>query len=121
MVRYQKVEKPRAEQLIDENEIRITSQGRMRSYITYAMALLQVASLLLIHNVVVWGCLFKLICGALRQHRRCIILSKKLKFVEVDSMVKTSIALKDVQPELDKRRQKAVSKGKAMFDLLAAA
>lgn len=26
---------------IDENEIRITSQGRMRSYITYAMSLLQ--------------------------------------------------------------------------------
>nr|GEX15181.1 vacuolar protein sorting-associated protein 52 A [Tanacetum cinerariifolium] len=38
------------------------------------------------------------------------ILSKKLKFVEVDSMVKTSNALKDVQPELDKLRQKAVSK-----------
>nr|XP_043632293.1 RNA-binding protein FUS-like isoform X3 [Erigeron canadensis] len=41
MDRYQKVEKPRAEQPIDENEIRITSQGRMRSYITYAMNLLQ--------------------------------------------------------------------------------
>ncbi|KVI05182.1 DNA/RNA-binding protein Alba-like protein [Cynara cardunculus var. scolymus] len=41
MDRYQKVEKPRAEQAIDENEIRITSQGRMRSYITYAMTLLQ--------------------------------------------------------------------------------
>lgn len=41
MDRYQKVEKPRAEQPIDENEIRITSQGRMRSYITYAMTLLQ--------------------------------------------------------------------------------
>ena len=52
-----------AELPIDENVIRITSQGRMRSYITYAMALLEVASLLLIHNVVVWGCLFKLICG----------------------------------------------------------
>lgn len=38
------------------------------------------------------------------------ILSKKLKFVEVDSMVKTSNALKDVQPELEKLRQKAVSK-----------
>ncbi|KAK1430193.1 hypothetical protein QVD17_12758 [Tagetes erecta] len=38
---YQKVEKPRVEQPIDENEIRITSQGRMRSYITYAMTLLQ--------------------------------------------------------------------------------
>lgn len=38
------------------------------------------------------------------------ILSKKLKFVEVDPMVKTSKALKDVQPELEKLRQKAVSK-----------
>nr|XP_029116071.1 vacuolar protein sorting-associated protein 52 A isoform X2 [Elaeis guineensis] len=38
------------------------------------------------------------------------ILSKKLKFVEVDSMVKASKALKDVQPELERLRQKAVSK-----------
>lgn len=38
------------------------------------------------------------------------MLSKKLKFVEVDSMVKASKALKDVQPELEKLRQKAVSK-----------
>ena len=42
MDRYQRVEKPKAETLIDENEIRITSQGRMRNYITYAMTLLQV-------------------------------------------------------------------------------
>ncbi|KAL0347469.1 UNVERIFIED_CONTAM: hypothetical protein Scaly_1762900 [Sesamum calycinum] len=41
MDRYQKVEKPKVETPIDENEIRITSQGRMRSYITYAMTLLQ--------------------------------------------------------------------------------
>ncbi|XP_044474463.1 ribonuclease P protein subunit p25-like protein [Mangifera indica] len=41
MDRYQRVEKPKAETPIDENEIRITSQGRMRSYITYAMSLLQ--------------------------------------------------------------------------------
>ncbi|XP_024971049.1 uncharacterized protein LOC112510023 isoform X2 [Cynara cardunculus var. scolymus] len=41
MDRYQRVEKPRAEQSIKENEIRITSQGRMRSYITYAMSLLE--------------------------------------------------------------------------------
>ncbi|VFQ63188.1 unnamed protein product [Cuscuta campestris] len=41
MDRYQKVEKPREVTPIDENEIRITSQGRMRSYITYAMTLLQ--------------------------------------------------------------------------------
>ena len=38
------------------------------------------------------------------------ILSKKLKFVEVDPMVKASKALKDVQPKLEKVRQKAVSK-----------
>ncbi|XP_057494357.1 vacuolar protein sorting-associated protein 52 A-like [Actinidia eriantha] len=38
------------------------------------------------------------------------ILSKKLKFVEVDPMVKTSKSLKDVQPELERLRQKAVSK-----------
>lgn len=41
MDRYHKVEKPRTEQPINENEIRITSQGRMRNYITYAMGLLQ--------------------------------------------------------------------------------
>ncbi|KAI3460430.1 hypothetical protein Pfo_017093 [Paulownia fortunei] len=41
MDRYQKVERPKVETPIDENEIRITSQGRMRSYITYAMTLLQ--------------------------------------------------------------------------------
>ncbi|KAI4340204.1 hypothetical protein MLD38_025066 [Melastoma candidum] len=38
------------------------------------------------------------------------ILSKKLKFAEVDAMVKASKALKDVQPELEQLRQKAVSK-----------
>ncbi|CAI9112929.1 OLC1v1013440C1 [Oldenlandia corymbosa var. corymbosa] len=38
------------------------------------------------------------------------ILSKKLKFVEMDSTVKTSKALKDVQPELERLRQKAVTK-----------
>ncbi|XP_052202147.1 uncharacterized protein LOC127807943 [Diospyros lotus] len=41
MDRYQRVEKPKVDTPIDENEIRITSQGRMRSYITYAMSLLQ--------------------------------------------------------------------------------
>ncbi|CAI9758010.1 unnamed protein product [Fraxinus pennsylvanica] len=41
MDRYQKVEKPKMETPINENEIRITSQGRMRSYITYAMSLLE--------------------------------------------------------------------------------
>ncbi|PON34867.1 Vps [Parasponia andersonii] len=43
------------------------------------------------------------------------ILSTKLKFVEADSMVKMSKALKDVQPELEKLRQKAVSK---VFDFI---
>ncbi|XP_051134346.1 vacuolar protein sorting-associated protein 52 A-like isoform X2 [Andrographis paniculata] len=38
------------------------------------------------------------------------ILSKKIKFIESDAMVKTSKALNDVQPELEKLRQKAVSK-----------
>ncbi|KAF9600683.1 hypothetical protein IFM89_011354 [Coptis chinensis] len=38
------------------------------------------------------------------------MLSKKLKFVEVDAMVRSSKALKDVQPELERLRQKAVSK-----------
>ncbi|KAG0492907.1 hypothetical protein HPP92_006305 [Vanilla planifolia] len=37
-------------------------------------------------------------------------LSKKLKFVEEDTMIKASKALKDVQPELQRLRQKAVSK-----------
>ncbi|KAL5845621.1 hypothetical protein ACOSQ3_009145 [Xanthoceras sorbifolium] len=43
------------------------------------------------------------------------MLSKKLKFIEVDPMVKTSKALKDVQPELEKLRQKAISK---VFDFI---
>nr|GMN68898.1 hypothetical protein TIFTF001_037949 [Ficus carica]GMN68904.1 hypothetical protein TIFTF001_037955 [Ficus carica] len=43
------------------------------------------------------------------------ILSKKLKFVELETMVKMSKALKDVQPELEKLRQKAVSK---VFDFI---
>lgn len=42
MDRYQRVEKPKTDTPIDENEIRITSQGRMRNYITYAMSLLHV-------------------------------------------------------------------------------
>lgn len=43
------------------------------------------------------------------------ILSKKLKFVTSDSAVKTSMALKDVQPELERLRQKAISK---VFDFI---
>ncbi|KAJ4966628.1 hypothetical protein NE237_018477 [Protea cynaroides] len=41
MDRYQRVEKPRLDTPINENEIRITTQGRMRNYITYATSLLQ--------------------------------------------------------------------------------
>ncbi|RWW63369.1 hypothetical protein BHE74_00029455 [Ensete ventricosum] len=41
MDRYQRVEKPREETPINENEIRITTQGRMRNYITYATSLFQ--------------------------------------------------------------------------------
>lgn len=38
------------------------------------------------------------------------ILSRKIKFIGVDPMVNSSIALKDVQPELERLRQKAVAK-----------
>lgn len=38
------------------------------------------------------------------------LLSRKLKFIEDDSMVKGSKALKDIQPELERLRQKAVAK-----------
>ncbi|XP_031273599.1 H/ACA ribonucleoprotein complex subunit GAR1-like isoform X1 [Pistacia vera] len=41
MDRYQKVEKPRTEAAISENELRITAQGRLRNYISYAISLLQ--------------------------------------------------------------------------------
>ncbi|KAK4381327.1 hypothetical protein Sango_2798300 [Sesamum angolense] len=36
-----KVEKPKVEMPMDENETRITNQRKMQSYITYAMSLLQ--------------------------------------------------------------------------------
>ena len=45
MDRYQKVEKPKPESPINENEIRITTQGAIRNYITYATSLLQVPTL----------------------------------------------------------------------------
>nr|KJB14719.1 hypothetical protein B456_002G140000 [Gossypium raimondii] len=41
MDQYQKVEKPKAETPINENDLRIIVQGRMRNYISYAMTLLQ--------------------------------------------------------------------------------
>lgn len=42
MDRYQRVERPRPESAIEENEIRITAQGLIRNYVTYATSLLQV-------------------------------------------------------------------------------
>ncbi|THU71063.1 hypothetical protein C4D60_Mb08t31580 [Musa balbisiana] len=41
MDRYQKVEKPRPESAINENAIRITSQGIIRNYVSYATSLIQ--------------------------------------------------------------------------------
>lgn len=41
MDRYQRVEKPKPESPINENEIRITTQGLIRNYISYASTLLQ--------------------------------------------------------------------------------
>uniref|UniRef100_A0A804MJX2 DNA/RNA-binding protein Alba-like domain-containing protein n=1 Tax=Zea mays TaxID=4577 RepID=A0A804MJX2_MAIZE len=41
MDRYQRVEKPRNDTPISQNEIRITTQGRMRNYISYGMSLLE--------------------------------------------------------------------------------
>jgi hypothetical protein len=42
MDKYRRVKKPRSESPIQENEIRITTKGKMRSYITYATNLLEV-------------------------------------------------------------------------------
>jgi hypothetical protein len=39
---YRRVVKPRTEEPIKENEVRITTQGVMRSYISYAIALFKV-------------------------------------------------------------------------------
>uniref|UniRef100_A0A453HB81 Uncharacterized protein n=1 Tax=Aegilops tauschii subsp. strangulata TaxID=200361 RepID=A0A453HB81_AEGTS len=44
MDRYQRVERPRPESAIAENEIRITAQGLIRNYVSYATSLLQVRS-----------------------------------------------------------------------------
>ncbi|KAL6586625.1 hypothetical protein OROMI_001613 [Orobanche minor] len=45
MDRYQKVERPKPESPINENDIRITSQGLVRNYINYALTLLQYRSI----------------------------------------------------------------------------
>ncbi|KAL4354951.1 hypothetical protein GQ457_06G028380 [Hibiscus cannabinus] len=55
MDRYQKVEKPKPESPINENEIRITSLGAIRNYINYAIALLQkMVSLLFAHSILMF-------------------------------------------------------------------
>eukprot|EP00245_Coleochaete_scutata_P004443 TRINITY_DN17065_c0_g1_i1.p1 TRINITY_DN17065_c0_g1~~TRINITY_DN17065_c0_g1_i1.p1 ORF type:complete len:238 (+),score=38.33 TRINITY_DN17065_c0_g1_i1:151-864(+) len=41
MDRYTRVEKPRMEEAITENEVRITTQGKMRNYITYTTTAFQ--------------------------------------------------------------------------------
>ncbi|GAB2298545.1 hypothetical protein Dimus_032611 [Dionaea muscipula] len=41
MDRYQRVEKPKLESPINENEIRVTTQGLIRNYISYATTVLQ--------------------------------------------------------------------------------
>uniref|UniRef100_A0A0D9VYP3 DNA/RNA-binding protein Alba-like domain-containing protein n=1 Tax=Leersia perrieri TaxID=77586 RepID=A0A0D9VYP3_9ORYZ len=41
MDRYHRVERPRPESAIEENEIRITAQGLIRNYVSYATSLLQ--------------------------------------------------------------------------------
>lgn len=68
------------------------------------------------------GCLSELLFPFLQVNdeymRTLEILSKKLVVVEADPMIKHSKALKDVQPELEKLRQKAVSK--VVFCLTAA-
>lgn len=51
MDRYQRVERPKEDTPINENEIRVTAQGRMRNYITYSTNLLQVQDLLAIPYV----------------------------------------------------------------------
>lgn len=38
------------------------------------------------------------------------ILSRKLKFIEIDTLAKTSKMITDVHPELEKLHQRAVSK-----------
>jgi hypothetical protein len=62
MDRYQRVEKPRAETPISENEIRVTTQGKMRNYITYATTLLQVLGLT---GPLLPFCLFIVVCSLL--------------------------------------------------------
>lgn len=58
MDRYQKVEKPRPEEPIKENEIRVTAQGLIRNYISYATTLLQV----ILYDLFVLFCFISYVC-----------------------------------------------------------
>jgi hypothetical protein len=49
---YLRVERPWNESTIEENEIRITAQGLIRNYVSYATSLLQVPGLVLAIAVV---------------------------------------------------------------------
>lgn len=51
MESYRRVEKPKPELPISENEIRITTQGAIRNYISYATTLLQVPPPLLFNRL----------------------------------------------------------------------
>ena len=55
MDRYQRVEKPRPEEPINENEIRITAQGLIRNYISYATTLLQVSGISCFFFLLYWN------------------------------------------------------------------
>nr|GMD01593.1 uncharacterized protein LOC109159798 [Ipomoea batatas] len=65
------------------------------------------------HNLIILGIWLEMI-GTISIHEEYMktfeILSKDLKFAEGVPMVKSSKALKDVQPELEKLRQKSISK-----------
>ncbi|KAH7575675.1 hypothetical protein JRO89_XS02G0190300 [Xanthoceras sorbifolium] len=56
MERYQKVEKPKTENAISENELRITAQGRLRNYISYAISLFQVFFFLFFNLLLFYMC-----------------------------------------------------------------
>ncbi|CAM8902784.1 unnamed protein product [Rhodiola kirilowii] len=48
MERYRRVEKHKSEQTLDQNEIRITAQGLVRNYISYALHILQTRGLIVL-------------------------------------------------------------------------
>nr|CAB3496977.1 unnamed protein product [Digitaria exilis] len=74
MDRYQRVEKPRPEAAaISENEIRITTQGLIRNYVTYATSLLQ--------DIVIESCVFLAV-----QDARTAFKEKRVKEIVLKAM-----------------------------------